>query len=169
MEMLPKIRRMRLRDGTTLREVAKRTGLSRNTVRSWLRWPEVVEPKCPPHKSARKRDAWAKVLGAMAGDRPPLGQARTARRQRDRPGGPEEIEPEGWRAQFEHNLRYVHLATRIVAPLMVKQGGGSIGNISSIAGPRHLGNDLAAYAAAKAGLQQFSRVTAVRYARRRCA
>jgi NAD(P)-dependent dehydrogenase (short-subunit alcohol dehydrogenase family) len=80
------------------------------------------------------------------------------------PGGPEEIEPEAWRAQFEHNLHYVYLSTRLVAPLMARQGGGSIVNISSIAALRYLGNDLAAYAAAKAGLQQFSRVTAVRYA-----
>jgi NAD(P)-dependent dehydrogenase (short-subunit alcohol dehydrogenase family) len=80
------------------------------------------------------------------------------------PGGPEEIAPDAWRAQFEHNLHYVYLSTRIVAPLMVKQGGGAIVNISSIAGLRHLGNELAAYAAAKAALQQFSRVTAVRYA-----
>jgi NAD(P)-dependent dehydrogenase (short-subunit alcohol dehydrogenase family) len=80
------------------------------------------------------------------------------------PGGPEEITPEAWHAQFHHNLHYVHLSTRAVAPLMVRQGGGSIVNISSIAGLRHLGNDLAAYAAAKAGLQHFSRVAAVRYA-----
>ena len=80
------------------------------------------------------------------------------------PGGPEEIAPEAWHAQFHHNLHYVYLSIRAVAPLMAKQGGGSIVNISSIAGLRHLGNDLAAYAAAKAGLQHFSRVVAVRYA-----
>lgn len=82
------------------------------------------------------------------------------------PGGPEEITPEAWHAQFHHNLHYVHLSTRAVAPIMVKQGGGAIVNISSIAGLRHLGNELAAYAAAKAGLQHFSRVVAVRYAPR---
>jgi NAD(P)-dependent dehydrogenase (short-subunit alcohol dehydrogenase family) len=80
------------------------------------------------------------------------------------PGGPEEIDPEAWHAQFHHNLHYVYLSTRIVAPIMVKQGGGSIVNLSSIAGLRHLGNELAAYAASKAGLQHFSRVVAVRYA-----
>ncbi len=80
------------------------------------------------------------------------------------PGGPEEITPDAWRLQFEHNLHYAYLSTRMVAPMMVKQGSGAIVNISSIAGLRHLGNDLAAYAAAKAGLQQFSRVAAVRYA-----
>jgi len=80
------------------------------------------------------------------------------------PGGPEEIAPEDWHAQFHHNLHYVYLSIRMVAPLMVKQGGGSIVNLSSIAGLRHLGNELAAYAASKAGLQHFSRVAAVRYA-----
>jgi len=80
------------------------------------------------------------------------------------PGDVETITPEGWRGQFEFNLHYVYHSMRIVAPLMAKQGGGAIVNISSIAGLRHLGNELAAYAAAKAGLQQFSRVTAVRYA-----
>lgn len=80
------------------------------------------------------------------------------------PGCPEEITPEQWDAQFRFNVDYVHLSTRILAPRMAKQGGGSIVNISSIAGVRHLGHDLAAYAASKAALQQYSRVASVRYA-----
>jgi len=80
------------------------------------------------------------------------------------PGDAETISPEAWREQFEFNLHYVYAATRIVAPHMVKQRSGAIINISSIAGLRHLGNELAAYAASKAALQQFSRVCAVRYA-----
>ena len=43
MEMLGRIRRMHLRDKVSLHEIAKRTGLSRNTVRSWLRTPQEVE------------------------------------------------------------------------------------------------------------------------------
>jgi transposase len=39
MEMLGRIRRMHLRDKLSLHEIAKRTGLSRNTVRNWLRAP----------------------------------------------------------------------------------------------------------------------------------
>ena len=42
MEMLGRIRRMYLRDKVSLHEIAKRTGLSRNTVRCWLRTPEAV-------------------------------------------------------------------------------------------------------------------------------
>ena len=80
------------------------------------------------------------------------------------PGGPEEITPEQWDAQFRFNVGYVHNSTRIVAPRMAKQGGGAIVNISSIAGVRHLGHDLAAYAASKAALQQYSKVASVRYA-----
>ena len=34
---------MHLRDKVSLHEIAKRTGLSRNTVRNWLRKPEVVQ------------------------------------------------------------------------------------------------------------------------------
>ncbi|MBX3528674.1 MAG: SDR family oxidoreductase [Rhodoblastus sp.] len=79
-------------------------------------------------------------------------------------GGPEEITPEQWDAQFRFNVDYVHQSTRILAPRMAAQGGGAIVNISSIAGVRHLGHDLAAYAASKAALQQYSKVVAVRYA-----
>jgi NAD(P)-dependent dehydrogenase (short-subunit alcohol dehydrogenase family) len=80
------------------------------------------------------------------------------------PGGPEEITPEQWDSQFRFNVDYVHNSTRLLAPRMAKQGGGAIVNISSIAGVRHLGHDLAAYAASKAALQQYSKVAAVRYA-----
>ena len=80
------------------------------------------------------------------------------------PGGPEEITPEQWDAQFRFNVGYVHQSTRIVAPRMAAQGGGAIVNLSSIAGVRHLGHDLAAYAASKAALQQYSKVASVRYA-----
>ncbi len=80
------------------------------------------------------------------------------------PGGPEEITGEQWDAQFRFNVDYVHHSTRILAPRMAKQGGGAIVNISSIAGVRHLGHDLAAYAASKAALQQYTKVASVRYA-----
>ena len=43
MEMLGRIRRMYLRDKVSLHEITKRTGLSRNTVRRWLRTPEEVQ------------------------------------------------------------------------------------------------------------------------------
>jgi DNA-binding transcriptional regulator LsrR (DeoR family) len=36
MEMLGKIRRMYFRDKLSLHQIAKRTGLSRNTIRKWV-------------------------------------------------------------------------------------------------------------------------------------
>ena len=64
MGMLAKIRRMHLRDGMSLREVSRRTGLSRNTVRSWMRRPQVVEPVYPVRKAVSKLDGWTEVLEA---------------------------------------------------------------------------------------------------------
>jgi len=40
MEMLGRIRRMHLRDKMSLHAIAKQTGLSRNTLRRWLREPD---------------------------------------------------------------------------------------------------------------------------------
>lgn len=40
MEMMGKIRRMYFRDKLSLHEIAKRTGLARNTIRKWVRAPE---------------------------------------------------------------------------------------------------------------------------------
>ena len=52
MELLGKIRRMNVRDKMSQREVAKRTGLSRNTVHKWLNTPEEVE--APKNVRAKK-------------------------------------------------------------------------------------------------------------------
>ena len=43
--ILAKIRRMHIRDKLSIREIARRTNLSRNTVRQWLREPAMTEPK----------------------------------------------------------------------------------------------------------------------------
>lgn len=47
MGMLAKIRRMHIREKLTIREIATRTNLSRNTVRQWLKSPEMSKPKYP--------------------------------------------------------------------------------------------------------------------------
>ena len=44
MEMMGKIRRMYFRDKLSLHEITKRTGLARNTIRKWIRAPEVKQP-----------------------------------------------------------------------------------------------------------------------------
>jgi transposase-like protein len=62
MSILAKIRQMHLRDGMSLREVAKRTGLSRNTIRVWLRQAEVIQPTYPTGKPPNKVYAWASLL-----------------------------------------------------------------------------------------------------------
>lgn len=56
MEMLGKIKRMYFRDKLSLHDISKRTGLSRNTLRKWLRSPiaeataPTYERKARPHK-----------------------------------------------------------------------------------------------------------------------
>ena len=82
------------------------------------------------------------------------------------PGGPVEMDEAVWDSQMESNLRYVYLSCKHVLPVMERQGGGVVVNVASIAGLRHIGHDMAAYAASKAGLIQFTRVTAVSYAAR---
>nr|WP_306819506.1 helix-turn-helix domain-containing protein [Burkholderia glumae] len=45
-----------------MREIARRTGLSRNTVRRWLRQTDAVEPKYPKRVSPSVIDDWAAQL-----------------------------------------------------------------------------------------------------------
>jgi transposase len=45
MNMMGKIRRMHFRDGQSIKEICRQTGLARNTVRRWLRVGDGVEPK----------------------------------------------------------------------------------------------------------------------------
>ena len=45
MEMLGKVRRLFYRDGLSRSEIARRTGLSRNTIKKWLGAPEATAPK----------------------------------------------------------------------------------------------------------------------------
>ncbi len=80
------------------------------------------------------------------------------------PGDPVGMAPEVWARQLDHNLTYVFHSCKHVIPIMLRQGGGAIVNLASIAALRYFGADVAAYAATKAGLIQVSRVTAVKYA-----
>jgi transposase len=45
LDMLGKVRRMKMRDSLTISEISKRTGLSRNTVKRWLRAPGGVSAR----------------------------------------------------------------------------------------------------------------------------
>ena len=82
------------------------------------------------------------------------------------PGGPVELSEEDWAGQLEFNLTSAFLTTKCALPIMEAQGAGAIVNISSVAGLRFVGNHHAAYAAAKAGLVQFTKAVAVQYAAR---
>jgi len=59
--LLSVIRRWRLREGKSVREIARRTGLSRNTVRKYL-VSGVVEPKYPLRQSPSKLDEFVATL-----------------------------------------------------------------------------------------------------------
>jgi len=54
MEMLGKIRRLYLRDKLSLSEISRRTGLSRNTVKKWLKKPEGTQPSYRRGQQERK-------------------------------------------------------------------------------------------------------------------
>jgi NAD(P)-dependent dehydrogenase (short-subunit alcohol dehydrogenase family) len=74
-----------------------------------------------------------------------------------------DMDPDSWDEQLSQNLRTTFLGTKAVLPHLTHRGGGSIVNISSIAG---LGASptLPAYAAAKAGVISLTKSTALEYA-----
>lgn len=79
-------------------------------------------------------------------------------------GGPVEMSEDTWNTQIKSNLTSAFLTSKHVLPVMVAQGGGAIVNVSSASGIRWTGAAQVAYAAAKAGLIQMSRVVAVQHA-----
>jgi NAD(P)-dependent dehydrogenase (short-subunit alcohol dehydrogenase family) len=81
-------------------------------------------------------------------------------------GGVVEVTEADWDRVFAVNLKSAFLAMKHVIPVMARQGGGSIINISSIASIRHLGISYVSYATTKAAINQMTRTTAVEYAPR---
>ena len=69
-----------------------------------------------------------------------------------------------WDRVFAVNLKSAFLAMKHVIPVMEKQGGGSIINISSIASIRHLGISYVSYGTSKAAMNQMTKTTAVEFA-----
>ena len=70
MDMLGKVRRMHLRDNLSISEIAKRTGLSRNTIKKWLRAPGDVEPRYRRKPEDTKLTAFEPFLrAALKADR----------------------------------------------------------------------------------------------------
>ena len=66
MELLSVIRRWRYRDHYSIREISRRTGLSRNTVRKYLR-SDNVEPKFAVPDRPSKLDAYADKANSASG------------------------------------------------------------------------------------------------------
>lgn len=80
------------------------------------------------------------------------------------PGGPVDMDEAVWDAQMQVNLKSAFLSCKHVIPHMRAQGGGAIVNVASVAGLRYIGKPQVAYAAAKAGLLQFTHTSAVIHA-----
>jgi NAD(P)-dependent dehydrogenase (short-subunit alcohol dehydrogenase family) len=81
-------------------------------------------------------------------------------------GGPVEMAEEVFDAQLDYNLKSVFLTCKHVLPIMERQGGGAIVNLASTSGTRWTGSAQVGYATSKAAVIQFSRVTAVQYAKK---
>ncbi|WP_127074432.1 IS21 family transposase, partial [Pelagibacterium lentulum] len=80
MAFLSVIRRWHFRDGFSIREISRRTGLSRNTIRKYLR-SDTVEPKFKVPERPSKIDPFAEKLSGWlkAESRKPRKQRRTVK------------------------------------------------------------------------------------------
>jgi len=76
-----------------------------------------------------------------------------------------EVKESEWDRVFAVNLKSAFLAMKHVIPIMQKQGGGSIINISSIASIRHVGISYVSYGTSKAAMNMLTRTSAVQFAR----
>ena len=103
MDMIGKVRRMRLRDQLSLSEIAKRTGLSRNTVKKWLKAPSDVVPKYER----------AKLDGKLTAFEPALHQALTTDSHRPKQGRRSgralfaQIQAQGYRGGYSAVTDYI--------------------------------------------------------------
>jgi NAD(P)-dependent dehydrogenase (short-subunit alcohol dehydrogenase family) len=79
-------------------------------------------------------------------------------------GGVVDMPEDRWDRVMAVNLKSAFLTMKHVIPVMEGQGGGSIINISSIAGLRYTGVPYASYYATKAALAHLTRTTAAQYA-----
>jgi transposase len=81
MEMIGKVRRMHLRDKKSVREIARGTGLSRNTVAKWLQTPVQERPKYRRRQQPTKLTPFhGRLVQALNADaQRPKRERRTAR------------------------------------------------------------------------------------------
>lgn len=80
-------------------------------------------------------------------------------------GGPVEASEESWDRVLDVNLKSMFLTCKQVLPVMLRQGGGAIVNIASIAGIRDTGVPYISYATSKGAVLPFTRSVALQYAR----
>jgi NAD(P)-dependent dehydrogenase (short-subunit alcohol dehydrogenase family) len=79
-------------------------------------------------------------------------------------GGPVEISEENWDKVMRVNVKSMFLTSKHSLPYMIKQGGGTIVNISSIGAIRHLGYPCVSYCASKGAVNQLTQNIAIQYA-----
>jgi len=79
-------------------------------------------------------------------------------------GGPVEISEENWDKVMRVNVKSMFLTCKHSLPYMIKQGGGSIVNISSIGAIRHIGYPSVSYCASKGAVNQLTQNIAIQYA-----
>ena len=89
MDRIGRIRRLHVRDKLSEREIARMTGLSRNTVSKWLRAPVAEAPRYRREARPNKLSAFEAMLKqALTADaRRPKHERRTARALRRDQGG----------------------------------------------------------------------------------
>jgi NAD(P)-dependent dehydrogenase (short-subunit alcohol dehydrogenase family) len=80
-------------------------------------------------------------------------------------GGPVELTEEQFEAALKLNIGPVYRTAKAVIPHMLRQGGGAIVNISSLAAIRWTGYPYFAYYATKAAVNQATVALAMQYAR----
>lgn len=80
------------------------------------------------------------------------------------PGGPEAIDEAGWDRVMDVNLKGFFLTCKRVLPEMVRQGGGAIVNVSSVASITTISVPMISYYSSKAAVNHFTRAIAVEYA-----
>ena len=81
-------------------------------------------------------------------------------------GGPVEISEAEWDRVIDTNVKSMFLTCKSALPVMERQHGGAIVNISSIASLRYAGYPSVAYSASKGAINQLTQNIAVQYAAR---
>jgi len=80
-------------------------------------------------------------------------------------GAPHEIAPAQWDLEIARNLTTAYLGIRCAVPIMQKQGGGVITNVSSTLALRFFRRPSVAYSASKAAVEALTRSCAAAYGR----